>query len=259
MSRVPIGERMQYSAYADLGWDVQAIARHFKRDWHTVDRWLESDRGSCQDRPRSGRPRVTSPKEDKELVRRYRKDWRRRELGRRSIGQELKKQESNAPVVSGLTVYRRCAEAGGEMRVKKRRFALTDRHKRNRVKFAKDMKGEDFSLWLWSDETTFEIGTRKRKVFHFPGEELEETKYRHPVSQMVWSCVSSAGPGEMVFIDGTLNAEKYKVILSKWLFKASKKLFGTKKWKVTHLLDFSSKFCFLVPIRQRKLSHRKVD
>jgi len=53
---------------------------------------------------RSGRPRATSSKEDKRLVRRYRKDWRRREVGRRRIGQELKKQESNAPMVSGDTV-----------------------------------------------------------------------------------------------------------------------------------------------------------
>ena len=226
---------MQYAVYADLGWDVQAIARHFERDRHTVARWLKPDRRSCKDLKRSGRPRITSSNEDKGLVHRYRNYWRRRELGRRSIGQELKEQESNAPNVSGKTVYRRCTEAGGEMRVKKRRFALTDVHKRKRVKFAKEMEGEDFTLWLWSDETNFEIGTRKRKVFHFPGEELEETKYRHPVSQMVWSCVSSAGPGELVFIDGTLNAEKYKVILSKRLFKAGKKLFGKKKWKVTYL------------------------
>src|ERR1700733_2898381 len=101
---------------------------------------------------------------------------------------------------------------------------------------------------------------QEAKNLSFPGEELEETKYKHPVSQMVWSCVSSAGPGEMVFIDGTLTAAKYQVILSKWMLKASQKLFGTKKWKVTYFLAFSSNFfCFLVPVGQCEFSLRKVD
>ena len=56
--------------------------------------------------------------DDKKLVHQYRKVWRKRSMGRRSIGQELKKQESERPNISGDTVYRRLKEAGGEMKVK---------------------------------------------------------------------------------------------------------------------------------------------
>ena len=46
--------------------------------------------------------------------------------------------------------------------------------------------------------------------------------------------------------DGTLNAEKYEDILSKSMLKASKKLFGKKKWKVLMLSCISlTFFCFL--------------
>ena len=100
------------------------------------------------------------------------------------------------------------------------------------MQFAKDMKKEDIDQWLWSDETNFEIGTRKRKAFQFPGEELEQVAFKYPISQLVWACVSAGGPGKMVFIEGTLNAQKYKDLLSQNLLKAAKKLFDDEEWKV---------------------------
>jgi hypothetical protein len=49
---------------------------------------------------------------------------------------------------------------------------------------------------------------------------------------MAWSCISSDGPGEIAFIDGTVNAQKYLVILENHLNKAAKKLFREEEWKV---------------------------
>ena len=237
MYRVPLKERMQYSVYSNLGWSTSLIARRFKRKWDTVDRWLNPERKDAKDLKRTGRPRTTTAKEDRKMVRRYRTVWRKKSIGRRGIDRELKEQDSKA---SGKTVYRRLKEAGGEMKVKQRRFPLTTRHKRLRVKFATEAKEENFDLWLWSDETTFEIGTRKRKVFQFAEdsvEELAETQYRHPISQNVWACVSSSGPGEIAFIEGTLKGKEYKEILSSCLFSSAKKLFGKKRWKVCCLLN----------------------
>ena len=99
------------------------------------------------------------------------------------------------PKISGDTAYRRLQEAGGEMKVKQKRFPLTG-HKRLRVKFAAE-KEENFDLWLWSDETDFEVGSRKRKVFHFPEGELEERNSDIP-SLKVWACVSAGGPGAVL-------------------------------------------------------------
>lgn len=248
MPRVPLKERLSYSTYASLGWSHRQIARRFKRKRATIERWLDPDRKDGEDFQRSGRPRSTTPQEDKKVVNQYRRCWRKKSMGRRAISQELKNPESKMPKISGDTAYRRLQEAGGEMKVKQKRFPLTDRHKRLRVKFAADMKEEDFDLWLWSDETDFEVGSRKRKVFHFPGEELEETKFRHPITQKVWACVSAGGPGAVVFFDGTLNAEKYKDILANRLQKTAKKLFGKSEWKVVCFTIPVLIFCFLVSI-----------
>ena len=114
MYRVPTKERMQYSAYADMGWSTSLIARRFKRKWDTVDRWSNPERSGAKDLKRTGRPRTTTAKEDRKMVRRYRTVWRKKSIGRRGIDRELKEQDSKA---SGKPVYRRLKEAGEEMKV----------------------------------------------------------------------------------------------------------------------------------------------
>jgi len=232
MPRVPEKERAQYQSYFDDGWTIAAIARKFNREWHTVERWVNQERTELADRKRSGRKRKTTSNEDKKILQRYKRTWRKKSIGRRGISKDLQAKPAGVPTISGYTVHRRVKEAGGKLKVVQKRFPLTDRHKANRVQFAKDMKNEDFDQWLWSDETVFEIGTRKRKVFQFPEEELEQVAFKHPISQLVWACASSGGPGEMAFIDGTLDGQKYKFLLSKNLLKAAKKLFNDDEWKV---------------------------
>jgi hypothetical protein len=240
MPRVKEKERSQYSAYVDLGWSVNRIAKKFNRSWNTVNEWVE--REDVKDRKGRGRKRKTTSIEDKIIVERYKKKWRKKSLGRRAITQDLQAEPNGLLNISGDTAYRRIKEAGGKMKIIKKRFPLTDRHKENRVRFAKEMKDEDFDQWLWSDETQFEIGTRKRKAFHFPGENLEQTRFKHPISQLVWVCLSANGPGELTFIDGTLTGTKYQNLLVKHLFKASRKLFGKDKWKVRYFVEFASHF-----------------
>ena len=112
-----------------------------------------------------------------------------------------------------------------------KKFMLKTVHKKERVAWAKEIKNEDFKTWLFSDETKFTVGGRKRKAFEFEGEALSDVKFAHPVSQMVWACMSAKGPGEMAFIDGNMNAPMYKDILKKHLHKAANKLFGEEEWK----------------------------
>src|SRR6185437_15298042 len=170
MSRVPEKERAQYQAYIDQGWSISAIARYFNRKRDTVRRWVKEERKDLKDiKGQRGRKRKTTPREDKKIVERYQRKWRKR-TGRRGISRDLQKKPAGIPQISGQTVYKRLKEAGGKMKTIQKRFPLTDEHKRKRVKFAKVMKFEDFGKWLFSDETKFEIGTRKRKAFEFSGE-----------------------------------------------------------------------------------------
>jgi hypothetical protein len=140
MSRVPFNERIQYQSYKELGWQTQSIARKFKRKWETVQRWLDRDGEGWKDRKGRGRKRATTLREDKQLVSRYKTHWRKKSRGRRAIGKELASECSNMPPISGDTVYRRLAEAGGKMRTIKKRFPLIQRHRINRVSLPRSLK-----------------------------------------------------------------------------------------------------------------------
>jgi len=128
---------------------------------------LDPDRKDGEDLQRSGRPRSTTPQEDKKVVNQYRGCWRKKSMGRRAIGQELKNPESKMPKISGDTAYRRLQEAGGEMKVKQKRFPLTDRHKRLRVKFVADMKKENFDYGCGPTKQISKLGLESEKCFIF--------------------------------------------------------------------------------------------
>jgi hypothetical protein len=213
------------------------IARKYHRKRHDVSRWLartkdDQSEEAVLSQERSGRKRKTTVTQDAKIETKYRKVWREKGYGRRTIDKELRnKPSSGVPPVSGKTVYRRCEEKAGKMKVVPKKFLLTERHKKARRKWAKEVKGEDFEQWLFSDETLFKVGQKNRKAFQFDGEKLEDIKHKQPVRQSVWACMSSSGVGQMEFVDGPLTGEKYKQILNKKLIKATDKLFHGGDWK----------------------------
>lgn len=76
---------------------------------------------------------------------------------------------------------------------------------------------------IWSDESKFEVcvGDSRSRIIRMPGEEYHtdclKKKVKFPASVMVWGCMSSQGVGRLLFIDGTVNAAKYKIILQEQL------------------------------------------
>ena len=71
-----------------------------------------------------------------------------------------------------------------------------------------------------SDKSKFEIFGRKRRQYvrRRSGEELQEPCLQPTVkhgggSIQVWGCISAGGVGDLVRIDGIMNAEKYRQIL----------------------------------------------
>jgi transposase len=238
MSRIPKIERAQYTLLKEQGWRITDIARKYNRQYKDVKRWVDraaadpSD-GAVLDRARSGRKRKTTEKQDEKIVAQYKKNWRPNKKGRRKIEKELRENAiSGVPAISAKTVYRRLKERSGKsMKSVPQKFFLSSVNITKRKKWARSIKGEDFSRWIFSDETKFTVGGRKRKAFEFEGESLSDVKFAHPVSQQVWACMSRSGPGEMEFIDGILTGIMYKAILKKKLHLAARKLFPTGAWK----------------------------
>jgi hypothetical protein len=237
MARIPKQERSSYKTLRALHWTDSDIARKFGRDRHSVALWLErteDDGGddAVLDHKGRGRKRKTSQVQDEQLAEEYKARWRSKGFGRRLIEKDLQECPlADMPTVSGQTVYNRLNESAGNLKAVPRKFVLTDDHKAKRRKWGEQMRSENFGVWIFSDETQFKVGDRKRKVFQFPGEKVEDIKYQQPIRQSVWSCMSAEGVGDMEFIDGPLTAEKFKDILQRKLVPAAKKLFPAGSFK----------------------------
>ena len=91
--------------------------------------------GSVNDRPHSGRPRLSSARENRELVRISLRD-------RRLTSTQLKREWSETSQVSSSsrTVRRRLDDTGLYGRVARKKPLLTDRHKLIRLNWAKEHK-----------------------------------------------------------------------------------------------------------------------
>jgi hypothetical protein len=171
-------------------------------------------------------------RQDAQLAKRYKTSWRNQGLGKRKIEKDLQGNPiKDMPAISGDTVYRRLKEQAGSLRVVPKKFVLTEDHKKKRRKWAREMKNETFDEWMFSDETMFKVGDRKRSTFQFPGETVEDIRYQFPVRQNVWACMSTSGVGEMAFIDGNLTGEQFKDILEHKLAPAVAALFPDGSFK----------------------------
>lgn len=84
-----------------------------------------------------------------------------------------------------------------------------------------------------SDEARFEVcvGDNRKRVIRRPSEAYNndclKRTVKFPKSVMVWGCMSAQGLGELAFIDGIVNSEKYQQILENNLLPSIDKLKNT--------------------------------
>lgn len=126
--------------------------------------------------------------------------------------------------VSSNTVRRALKRNGLSARVKRKKPLLSKKHRENQLKFAKRFKDWTVSDWnrvVWSDESKFQIfGSDGREYcWKRQGETLKDAHIKPTVkfgggSIFVWGCFTSSGVDFLYKIDGGLNAELYRQILS---------------------------------------------
>jgi len=96
-------------------------------------------------------------------------------------------------------------------------------HISKRLSFAQTYLDRNFEYWeqvIFSDESKFNIfgSDGEGKVWRKPCEELKLKNVKPTVkhgggSVLVWGCMSARGVGNLVFIDGIMNAEGYLNIM----------------------------------------------
>lgn len=212
----------------EAGWSARKIAKKLGCDRRTVDRILIkfAKTGSVNSLPKSGRPRKTSPRDDRSIV-------RSSLISRKTPATQLHLHLADKKRISVSTLRNRLSEVGLNGRVARKKPLLTLKQKKARLNWAlkhKQWKEAEWERVLWSDESPFHLFEKGGKwVRRRIGEEFKEECISPTVKFggghiNVWGCFSIHGKGDLHRIHGNMNGEMYKQILIHHMIPNFKKL-----------------------------------
>ena len=194
------------------GYSKSHIAKHLKVRRHTVADVVR--RFAITQTPnsgsRSGRPRMTTPEQDKSIV-----DHARAQ----HFTSPVKVRRQLCLTLSPDTIDRRLQEAGLFGRVARHKRNYTEEEVRKRLAFAEGYKEMDWSRVIFSDEKKFNgKGWNGRVWVRRPVGTAYEPQYcvdkkAHPVNVNMWGCFSVAGPGYITIFKENLDGALQKKIL----------------------------------------------
>lgn len=198
------------------GSSVRDVARHFGFSERTIHRLKTRFRqtGSVSDLPRSGRPKVTTARQDRYLVTSSR---RNRFLTRRQLRDRLRRVDGTH--VSVQTVQNRLHASGLRGRRPYVGIPLTRRHRQLRRQWATAHLPWTRQMWnriLFTDESRFNVAFAdgrlrvwRRRGERFDPENVVERDRYGGGSVMIWGGISYQGKTELVTVNGTLNSVRY--------------------------------------------------
>ena len=218
-STAVITDRARIIALWECNLPVNVIAHRTGLHRSTVHKWIKrwQEEGSVQTRPRSGRPKVTTPQQDQAIV----------EASQRSpFISALKITRDLGLICSPLTTRRRLHASGIMCRVPAVKEALNRTAREHRLGFALQYSAEDATFWqniIFSDEKCFcsvkpgeRICWRVRNT-RYSERNINERARSGRVSTAMWGWMWAFGPGELIQIEGRLTSEKYISILESLL------------------------------------------
>ncbi len=197
----------------------------------TINRWKTT--GSTDDQKGRGRKRISSTREDRTLVRLSLSDRKRTST---DLRREWK--DSTGVEASSSVVRRRLLENGLRGCKAKRKPLLSEKQRKARLAWAKTHRSWTAEQWakvLFSDESTFTLQNHAGNNFvrRRPGEEFNPQcilpTVKHPMSVMVWGCMSAAGVGRLKVVEGMMNANKYIEVLTGVMLPSAREMF-TGNW-----------------------------
>lgn len=200
------------------------VARLFELPYSTTrDVWNRfCSRGTTHNAPRSGRPKIATPRLSRRIIREVRKN-------RRLPLYEIAKQVS--PRLATRTIRRILAENGYHRRRARRVPYLTLDHRKQRLVWAKALRawGEfEFGRIIFSDECYVHVSGSPGTVYvsrRADEADIEEcfapSIQQSPVKVMVWGCIMLGCRGPLEVLDfpggrgGGMNSERYQEVLER--------------------------------------------
>lgn len=177
--------------------------------------------GSTRSLSRSGRPKVTSPRQDNAIC-------RSSMANPFATASQIKRNNPALSNVNKRTIQRRLKERFGPVRKPAKKPILTPLMRQKRIEFCRQYLDWDVEQWkrvLFSDEATFQFkSTNHRFVRRPPGISRTHPNYtqktiKHAPYVMVWGCFSHKCRGALSLLPPrtSVNKEKYLEILQEKL------------------------------------------
>ena len=109
---------------------------------------------------------------------------------------------------------------------------LSDKHRLNRLKFAKVNKKCDWSKIIFTDEATIFQFSKPKKVWRKKDEIIKVATVKHSAKVNIWGCFSEKGFGQIYCFRNNLNADQLCHIYKHTLLPSATTFFGkdNDKW-----------------------------
>ncbi|XP_071085121.1 uncharacterized protein [Haliotis cracherodii] len=213
MLRLTVEQRQRAIGMLEMGATHDHVARIMGCAKRTIGRLVTRYRqtGRTADRPRSGRPKVTAPQENRYL----------RTLHLRNIFLTVTSSSAHSlgHRVSRWTVSRRLRERGIRAYRPFKGMTLTLEYRRRRLAWARRVRQWQQRNWqrvLFSDESGFQLNRAdgRRRVYRRRGERtarccVQETEPYGGGSVMVWGGICGNTKTDLIIIVGNLTARRY--------------------------------------------------
>ena len=212
-------DRGRAIGYLESGRTVRTVAELFHVSTAIISKLYRRYRqtGSVKDRPRSGRPKVTTLVEDRRI---RALALRRRFVTAPAIRSQIHEARGQgARHVSTQTIRNRLHTQGIKSRKPAKKPALTLAHREARLRWARNHDRWTRAEWrrvLFTDESRFclqrndgRIRVWRRRNERFKDACVKEVRQGHGGGVMVWGGITDEDCTEMIIINGNLNAERY--------------------------------------------------
>lgn len=189
--------------------------------------------GTMNNKVRTGRPRISSERDDKVLRRLCMKN---RFLTSKQLLAEW--QSSTGTTASSSIVRRRLCGMGFRSCKAKQKPILSVQMRRKRLSWAKahvNWTDEQWGQVIFSDESRFctisdaPILVRRKSSEAMRPECLQRTT-KYPPAVMIWGCISCRGVGRMQFVEKTMDSAQYQKILTDKLLLTAMDHFPESRW-----------------------------
>ena len=217
MPRLTAEQRLRIvTLHDEANFEVSQLARDFGVARSTVQRLLAKHRATAttDDRPRPGKPRISTERQDRILI-------RMSSANPTQVARELRQrwQTEHGVAASTSTVKQRLVDRGLIGRIVVKKPLLSQRHRQTRLQWARERANWTVEQWrrvVFSDESPVHlVATRQRRYVRRRGgaalqlQNVRPTVHSSGGSIMIWGAIRHAGPNTLARVVGRLNAQAY--------------------------------------------------